>query len=119
MIILTLIAWLIWLGVLFFINPDHNGVLGLSLFYFSLFLAILGTASLLIFFIRARLGKKPVFKQVSIAFRQALLFSVFVVAVLVLKSLGLLYWWNTLFLVVFIVFVEYFFLTSGKVYKDK
>jgi len=119
MIILTLISWLIWVGVILFINPEYNGILGIILFHFSLFLSILGTLSLLGFLVRSQLGKKPIFKQVGIAFRQALLFSIFVIAVLILKSIGLLYWWNTLFLAIFLIFVEYFFLTSGKVYKDK
>ncbi len=119
MAVLTLISWIAWVCVLLFIHPEYNGLLGLILFYFSLFLSILGTGSLLGLFIRIRLGKKPIFKQVGVAFRQALIFSVLVVAILVLESIDLLFWWNTLFLVVFLVFVEYFFLTSSKIYKDK
>lgn len=117
MFILTGICWFAWLLVLFFINPDKSGLVGFVLFYFSLFLAIIGSASILGFIIRVRLEKKPVFKQVEMAFRQGVWTSVFIICILILQGLTLLRWWNALFLALFLVFLELFFLTSGKKYK--
>lgn len=115
--VLTGVCWLAWVLVLLFINPSKTGLIGFVLFYFSLFLAIVGTASIIGFIIRARLKRGPVFKQVEISFRQGVWVSVFVICVLVLQGLNLLRWWNTIFLVLFLVFLELFFLTSGRRYK--
>ncbi len=116
--LLTLICWLAWIFVLFFINPDETGLIGFILFYFSLFLAILGSVAIIGFVIRARLKKGPVFKQVENAFRQGIWLSIFLIGILLLKSLGLLEWWNGLVLFFFLVFLEFFFLSSRKQYKS-
>ena len=117
MSILTALCWLAWILVIFFINPEQTGLIGFILFYFSLFLAIVGTASILGFIIRLRFHKKPVFKQVEISFRQGVWVALLIIVVLVFQGLNLLRWWNTLFFVLFLVFLELFFLTSGKKYK--
>jgi len=117
MLILTLICWLAWVFVLFFINPDETGFIGFILFYFSLFLAILGTVTIFGFIIRARIGKGPVFKQIETSFRQSIWFSVFVIGLLLLQGLSLLKWWNSLVLFLFLIFLEFFFLSSRKNYK--
>lgn len=115
--ILTLVCWLAWVAVLFFVNPEETGLIGFVLFYFSLFLAVLGTASVLGFIIRARFNKGPVFKQVELAFRQGIWLSLLVIGVLLLQGQGLLRWWNGLLLLLFLMFLEFFFLSSRKKYK--
>jgi len=115
---LTLICWLAWVFVLFFINPDETGLIGFILFYFSLFLAILGSVAIIGFIVRARLKNGPVFKQVENAFRQGIWLSIFLIGILLLKSLQLLEWWNGLVLFFFLVFLEFFFLSSRKQYKS-
>ena len=117
MSILTGICWLAWVLVIFLVNPVQTGMIGFVLFYFSLFLAILGTFSIIAFIIRVQLSQKPVFKQIEITFRQGAWIGLVVVAVLLLKGLNLLRWWNTLFLVLFFVILEFFFLSSQRKYK--
>ncbi len=117
MTISTIICWVVWVLVLVLINPQQSDLIGFVLFYFSLFLAILGTASILGFLIRVWLKKKPIFKQVEIAFRQALWLAIFVSVFFILKGLNLLRWWNALFLVLFLIFLELFFLLSNRRYK--
>ncbi len=117
MSILTLFCWLAWVSVFFFINPDKAGLIGFILFYFSLFLAIVGSVAVIGFIIRIRLKKEPVFKQVEVSFRQGIWVGFLIVALLLLKGLGLLRWWNGLFLFLFLLFLELFFLTSRKRYK--
>ena len=117
MSILTGICWLGWLAVIFLISPAEAGFIGFILFYFSLFLALLGSFAIAGFLIRVRLSQRPVFAQTQLAFRQAIWMSLFVVAVLALKGLNILRWWNMLFLLLFLVILESFFLSSGRRYK--
>ena len=117
MTVLTVICWVIWVLVLVLINPQQSDLIGFVLFYFSLFLALLGTISIFGFLIRVWLKKKPIFKQVEIAFRQAIWLGLLVSVIFVLKGLGLLRWWNALFLVLFLIFLELFFLLSNRRYK--
>lgn len=117
MLVLTLICWLIWALVLFFVNPKETGLIGFILFYFSLFLATLGVFSLLGFIIRARRKKGPVFKQVEVSFRQGTWLSLFLIGLMILQGIGLLRWWNSLLFLIFLIFLELFFLSSRKQYK--
>ena len=117
MSVLTVCCWLAWILVIFIINPKQTGLIGFVLFYFSLFLAIFGTGSIVGFIIRMKLKNKPVFKQVEISFRQAIWIALLVILIFIFQGLNILRWWNTLFLVLFLVFLELFFLTSGKQYK--
>ncbi len=117
MSVLTVCCWLAWILVIFIINPKQTGLIGFVLFYFSLFLAIVGTGSIVGFIIRMKLKNKPVFKQVEISFRQAIWIALLVILIFIFQGLNILRWWNTLFLVLFLVFLELFFLTSGKQYK--
>ena len=117
MSVLTVCCWLAWILVIFIINPKQTGLIGFVLFYFSLFLAIVGTGSIVGFIIRMKLKNKPVFKQVEISFRQAIWIALLVILIFIFQGLNILRWWNTLFLVLFLIFLELFFLTSGKQYK--
>lgn len=117
MMVLTAICWLSWLVVLFFINPEETGLMGFILFYFSLFLAILGTTSILGFIIRARFNQGPVFKQVEVSFRQGIWLGMLAIGLLLLKETELLRWWNGIFLFLFLTFLEFFFLSSRKRFK--
>ncbi|OIP76516.1 MAG: hypothetical protein AUK09_01785 [Parcubacteria group bacterium CG2_30_36_38] len=117
MTICTSLNWLIWLLVIFFVNPEKTGLLGLILFYVSLFLAILGTGSILGFIIGARLKKRPVFVEADISFRRAFLIAIFVISVLFLKGIDLFYWWNTLLLGLFLIILEFFFVSISRKYE--
>lgn len=116
MMILTVICWLAWVAVLFYINPEETGLIGFVLFYFSLFLAVLGTASVLGFILRVRFNQGPVFKQVEVSFRQGIWLGLLVIGLLLLKETALLRWWNGVFLLLFLIFLEFFFLSSCKKY---
>ncbi len=117
MAILTVVCWIAWVLVLILINPQQSDLIGFVLFYFSLFLALLGTASIVGFLARVWLKKKPIFKQVEIAFRQAIWLGLLISVIFILKGLNLLRWWNALFLVLFLIFLELFFLLSNRRYK--
>jgi hypothetical protein len=109
-----MICWGTWVLSLFLLNPEKAGALGFILFYLSLFLAILGTTAIIGFLVRARLGKTPIFVQVSIAFRQGLWLSGMITVYLILKGLNLLRWWNFTIFVLLIIIIEAMILTGKK-----
>jgi len=116
MTICTGVNWFFWVLVIFFVNPERTGLLGLILFYASLFLAILGTGSLLGFTVGSRFKKRPIFVEVSISFRRAFFLSIFITAFLLLKDLNLLYWLNILFIALFLIVLEIFFISISRKY---
>jgi len=82
------------------------------LFYFSLFLAVVGTAALIGFVVRfVALKQKLAFYLVKEAFRQSFLFSILVVVSLILLSKGFFTWMNLFFLVVALSLLEFFMLS--------
>lgn len=112
MTLVTLICWVGWMTVLFYIDPDTTGFVGLFLFYISLFFALIGTFTLGGFFFRVWFTKtEMIFQHVGIAFRQSVFFSVLLVGALVLQGLAMLTWWNSLFLLLAMIVLEYFFLS--------
>jgi len=112
MTVVTLICWIGWITVLFYIEPANSGFVGLLLFYVSLFFALIGTFSLLGFFFRVWFSRAEIiFQHVGIAFRQALLFSLLLVGSLLLQGMRTLTWWNAILFVISLAILELFFLT--------
>ncbi len=108
----TLVSWIAWLFVFFFINPDEAGFVGFALFYISLFFALVGTFSLFGFFIRVWFTKEEViFRHLGVATRQSFFFSILMVSALMLQGADLLTWWSVPLLVIFLTLLEFFFIT--------
>jgi hypothetical protein len=116
-LICTLVCWGVWVLSIFLINPQNAGTLGFILFYFSLFLAILGTTAMVGFLIRARLGKTPIFAQVSIAFRQGIWIALIIIFILLLQGFHLLRWWNVVLFILLIIIMEVLILTNRRPIK--
>lgn len=109
----TLFSWVAWLMVLFTLDPFSGGWLVLGLFYVSLFLALIGTLSLINFFLRYWWEKeKIVFRQFSIAVRQSLLITSGVIVALMLQSIRLLNIWSLGALALLLIVTEMFFLAG-------
>jgi hypothetical protein len=118
MSIATFISWLTFIVVLYTIDPFITNWLGFSFFYISLFLSIMGTASILGFLIRfIGLKKELVFRSVKAAFRQSFLFSFFIVICLILLSFSLLTWLNVILLIIGLSVFEYFLISGTKNYN--
>lgn len=112
MSLITLVCWIAWLVVIFYMSPEESNVLVFLLFYLSLFFALMGTFSLIGFFIRVWFSKDPViFRHLGISFRQAVWFSILLTGTLILQGSGFLRWWNVLLLILFLVIIEFFFLS--------
>jgi len=108
----TLFCWLAWITVLYYINPDTSGFIGLFLFYISLLVALVGTLTLIGFFLRVWFSSEEiVYKHVGVSLRQAILFSVLVIGGLFLQGSRLLTWWNGLLFILGLIVLEMFFIT--------
>ncbi len=106
--ILTLIAWGIFARIIVVINPWESNWLGWLLFYLALFLALSGTAAILGFILRFKmLGKDLVFRTVITAFRQSFLFSLFIIAILIMLNQHLFSWLNLILLIIILAITEY------------
>jgi hypothetical protein len=112
MLLASLLSWGAWLLVLFFIDPLEAGLIGLTIFYLSLFFAAAGTLSIIGFYVRRfLLQRQIVFRSVVNAFRQGILFAILIVGALYLQSLELLTWWNLVLFVLALTVLEVFFIS--------
>lgn len=110
----TLGCWIAWFFVLNNISPIDAGLLGLFFFYCSLFLAIVGSFSVVGFLVRRFFSKNDeiVFHHVRQTFRQSILLSILSIGLLLLLANGLFFWWNSLLLVSIFIFIEIFLATN-------
>lgn len=116
MLIATIACYLALGAVILFFDPTSGGSLVLILFYISLFLALIGTFSIIgllsrIFFTKDKL----VFKKVIVSFRQGIWFSTLILACLYLNSVNLLFSKYVIPLIIALALLEIFFIS----YKSK
>jgi hypothetical protein len=115
MISITAVCWLVWLFVIFTVNPETASLFGFVLFYLSLFLALAGSAAIVGFVIRfIALKKALAFRLVRDAFRQSFLFAFLISASLFLLSKNLFNWLNLFFLVAGLSALEFFMISYKK-----
>lgn len=113
MIFATVLCFGAWALVLFFVNPNEAGTVGYVFFFFTLFCGLVGIFSILGFIFRYLLKRNEfAYNQVKTAFRQAVMLSFMLTAMLVLQGLGLLVWWNTILFVALLGVLE--FISIGK-----
>lgn len=112
----TLLCWLSFIMVIYSINPEQSGAIGLICFYISLFLSLIGTFSLLGFFLRSLLEKHEItYRQLNISFRQGIFFSLLTVISLFMQANKILTWWNTILLIFLLTLLEFFFVAKRKI----
>ena len=117
----AILGWIAWILVLVYVDPYKAGFVGFVFFYLSLFFALIGTLSVIGYFIRSKIHKEELtYQQVSNAFRQAILLAILVSGSLFLKSLGLLNWFNIIIFIIALVLLEVFYLSrkSNKWHKQ-
>lgn len=99
----TVLAWLAWATVVWRINPDEAGAMGLILFFLTLGFGLVGVFATASMAYRVRvLHRSVIVREARIAFRQAIFLAVAACILLFLASQDVLYWWTTL--MVFLVF---------------
>lgn len=115
MAVATLICWLLWVYVVFSVNPENTNYIGFFLFYVSLFLSLIGSTALIGFVVRfLGLKQKLAFNSVKEAFRQSFLLSFLIIISLILLSKNLFTWMNLFFLISTLSVLEYFLLGYDK-----
>ena len=115
MLLSTLICWGAWVLILVSIDPNTSGFIGPLIFYVALFFALVGTFSLIGFYLRVWFSRNEViYQHVTTSFRQGILLSVALVGVLVLQSFRYLTWWSVLLFVAAVIILELFFLSQSK-----
>lgn len=109
----SLFCWLVWLVVVFMLNPA-GGPTAFLLFYFSLALALIGTFSFLGFLFRAVVLRKEEVAErgMKIAWRQSLFFAMLVIGALILQSQRWLTWWTMLILLAVMIALEFMFVAK-------
>ena len=116
MLLGTAICWAAWVVVINSIDPETTNLVGLLLFYSSLFLAIVGASAILGFLVRfILLRQELVFRQVVRAVRQSFLLAAVVVASLIMQSSHLFTWYNALFLIIGLTVLEFFLISYKRV----
>lgn len=107
-IVSTLVAWGIWIFLLFSIDPVFAGLFEFTLFYLTLFIAVSGTV--LAIAVATRVQLKPdiiLFRHVVTSFRQSLLLGVLFLGSLLLLSKNLFTWWSIFILIGLLSLIEW------------
>ena len=108
----TIICWSSFLVIIFNTDPNKTNWLGFLLFYSCLFLALIGTSTIIGFVIRfITLKYELAFRSVKIAFRQSFLFSFLIIAILFLLAHDLFTWLNLIFLILGLSVLEFFLIS--------
>ncbi len=112
----TVFCWAAWVYILFNTSPNDNNIISLISFYLSLFMAIVGTFSVIGFTLRRLIIKDDdvVFRHVRHTFRQGTILGTAIILALILLSQELLFWWNAILLAIFFLFVEIIIFTNRK-----
>ena len=114
----TLLSWLTWVMVLLRVDPQNGGFVAQALFFVSLWMALVGTGTLLGFGARYIFEHEPIpFRQMAVAARQALTLSLAVVLMLGLQAGRALSIWTALLVVLLAIGVEAFFLAGQSRYR--
>ncbi len=110
----TILCWAAWVIVLFNVDPFHAGLLNFIFFYFSLFLALLGTISLSSIFVFHFWSKSDelLFRYVKRSFRYGFITSLLLIALLYFQASGLLNYWNLGALILIIILFALFIWSS-------
>lgn len=103
-------SWGAWLVVLNKFSPLNNLGLALLFFMITLFIALVCTFTLFIYYFRQNVFDHNLLKgNFSISFRQGLFLSFVFIFALVFQLLRVLTWWSGLLLIIAILLLEYYF----------
>ncbi len=103
MSILSLVSWAIFIFLINTINPESSDYLGFFIFYYSFFVALSSSLIILSFLIK----KKFNIGSNKKSFRQSLLISILITAILFMLAESLFSWLNIGLLILILSIIEY------------
>ncbi len=120
MIFATAMCWLSWGMVIVNVDPFISGGLGFSFFYISLFLALLGTISIVSFFLFNKYSSSglPLFRYVKRSFSTGFTSSALLVFLLYLQGIRMLNFWNMTIFIIVIALVLSFLLSPKQSHQE-
>jgi len=108
--IATILSWSSFLLIINKLSPFISGYLALSFFYLSLFIALMGSFTLINYYSRLIIKKENIeLHDLNIAIRQSSLMSIFMCICLGFQRLRILNLWDAFLLLIIIVLIEYYF----------
>jgi hypothetical protein len=115
MSVITIITWGVFVFIVLNIDPEVSNWLGFLLFYFSLFIPLSGSLTIIGFLIRKRFSKKIMNTYlIKTSFRQSFLFSFLVVSILFMLAESLFSWLNIAILIIALSIIEYVLINEKK-----
>ncbi len=109
----TVLCWLSFCLVVFYLDPTLGAVSSFIFFFASLFFSLVGTFTLFGYYFRKwKTHDEILFAHIGPAFRQGLLLSSTIIIILILSALKILTWWNLLILLCVVILLEFFFLAK-------
>ena len=107
----TILCFVSWVLIVAYVNPATN-LVGIVLFYLSLFFFLTSFFALGGFYLRKKISKNNIeFTQAGDSFRQGVFFSLIFVGMLMLQSFGMLTLWNAGLFIVGICLLEFYFVS--------
>ena len=111
MVASTILCLVSWALVISYVDPTTN-LIGIALFYLSLFFFLASFFTLVGFYLRRKISKDKIeFAQTSEAFRQGVLFSLVFVGMLILQGFRILTIWNAGLFIIGIGLLEFYFMS--------
>jgi len=106
MILGSVLCWVSFFTVVFNVDPFTDAGIGFVFFYISLFFSLLGSLSLLVFFVRSLFLKNvPMFRHVKKSFSDAVVISGILLVLLWLQAKSYLNWINFSALLILLVLI--------------
>lgn len=107
----TCLAWIAWAIILLNIDPTEASAPEFGVFYTTLFFSLVGTLTFFMTIFRVFiLRRKVIGREIRVAFRHSILFSVVAVFSLFLSAMERFSFWYTLLLLIGVAGIEYLFL---------
>ena len=109
----TVLSFIAWAMIIFYVDPEKSGIAGQALFYASTFLFFSGMLVLFFTWLRRKIegDDEIVFVYLGTSFRQGILATILLIGLLILQQYRILVWWDGALMVAGILLIELYFLT--------
>lgn len=105
----TLVAFAIWIYILYNFDPYSNDILTILSFFATLFFWLSGIITMIMIFVRINIfSKKSINSNISVSIRQATILSILIVGLLGLNSLKALNTLQAIILIFIAILLEFF-----------